>query len=425
MSKRIKKVYNTKLLYRYSLPLWFTIIFALIAIAGLAVSLFYNNLSFTMESTGRVNVTTLDVVLRLFNLRPYDSSNNIGLYYLLSEDVGPDGLPIGLLMQLKADEQFAVVGTLIYYIFLYAMPILAMLSAIFFVVVVIMILRMLVSGALTHWKGPFIMSLLGSIFGIIYFGGEIAFAILANNIYIPAFGWAETSIYAGLKFDWLWPSIYAGTMFIATVILGVIYNQGFYGKQFIPNKVFLENFIQQMNHGVGMKTTYTPQPIIINTGNGGYIQPQSVVANPVTNDNAKINDATPNNTNVQTITKIKYVNKPRYVPATDIPQDIKSIGGHAFAKNINLLIVNIPDGITALGPGAFANCVNIKQITLPKSVKEIGYNCFFNCASLEKIFYAGSKADWAKIKRGNNWLAKAKSQLVSCSDGLISVNPIR
>lgn len=108
-----------------------------------------------------------------------------------------------------------------------------------------------------------------------------------------------------------------------------------------------------------------------------------------------------------------------------IPLDTTNIGGHAYAENKQIQVANIPLAVTKLGPGAFANCVNLKVVSIPKSVVEIGENCFFNCASLERINYAGTKLEWSKIKRGSNWLARAKTTNVVCSDSTIVVDPYK
>ena len=112
-----------------------------------------------------------------------------------------------------------------------------------------------------------------------------------------------------------------------------------------------------------------------------------------------------------------------YEPANTLPENIDSIGGHAYAENQNLFYANIPNNIDKLGPGAFANCLKLKIVSIPTSVKEIGFNCFFNCVSLERINYAGTKEQWRHVKRGSNWLAKAKTSEVICTDGAIVVNP--
>ena len=126
---------------------------------------------------------------------------------------------------------------------------------------------------------------------------------------------------------------------------------------------------------------------------------------------------------VDHISKVHEVNKVKYTESTTLPPNLESIGGHAFSENQNLIVANIPLNITKLGAGAFANCLNLQVVSIPNSVNEIGFNCFFNCVELERINYAGTKAEWRKIKRGSNWLAKAKTTEVVCLDGTIIVNP--
>ena len=123
------------------------------------------------------------------------------------------------------------------------------------------------------------------------------------------------------------------------------------------------------------------------------------------------------------VTEVHEVTKVNYEPANVLPNNITSIGGHAFAENQHLVVANIPVGITKIGASAFANCLNLKVASIPSDVKEIGFNCFFNCISLERLNYAGTKEQWKHIKRGSNWLAKAKTTKVVCVDGAIVVNP--
>ena len=123
------------------------------------------------------------------------------------------------------------------------------------------------------------------------------------------------------------------------------------------------------------------------------------------------------------VTEVHNVTKVKYEPANTLPPNLTSIGGHAFAENQYLEIANVPLGITSLGGGAFANCLKLKVVSLPEDIKEIGFNCFFNCVSLERINFAGTKEQWRHIRRGSNWLAKAKTTQVVCIDGPIVVNP--
>ena len=113
------------------------------------------------------------------------------------------------------------------------------------------------------------------------------------------------------------------------------------------------------------------------------------------------------------------------VTRNTLPQGLTSIGGHAFARNTNLEIATISDGISELGIGAFSNCLKLKVVSMPKSLKKIGPNCFFNTPKLQRINYAGTKEDWRHICRGSNWLSKAGTTTVVCSDGAIAVNPYK
>ncbi len=126
---------------------------------------------------------------------------------------------------------------------------------------------------------------------------------------------------------------------------------------------------------------------------------------------------------IKPVIKVKEVTKVKYEPASTLPTSLSSIGGHAFSQNTSLVVAMIPRGIDSLGPGAFANCPKLKIVSIPTTVKQIGYNCFFNCYSLERINYGGTKEQWRHIIRGSNWLAKAKTTVVVCSDGPIIVNP--
>ena len=126
---------------------------------------------------------------------------------------------------------------------------------------------------------------------------------------------------------------------------------------------------------------------------------------------------------VSHVTEVHEVTKIKYESSKTLPPNLTSIGGHAFAENQALEIANIPLGIDKLGNGAFANCLAIKVVSLPESVREIGANCFFNCIELQRINYAGTKEQWRSVRRGSNWLAKAKTTEVVCNDGVVVVNP--
>lgn len=108
-----------------------------------------------------------------------------------------------------------------------------------------------------------------------------------------------------------------------------------------------------------------------------------------------------------------------------IPQDIKDIGNHAFAKNSKLQIANIPNGITTIGDSAFSNCINLELVTIPMTVKYIGYNCFFNTPKLKKIVYLGSRKQWQAIVKGSNYLMRSGVRVLVASDGRMYARVIK
>ena len=107
----------------------------------------------------------------------------------------------------------------------------------------------------------------------------------------------------------------------------------------------------------------------------------------------------------------------------DVPQNIRTVGDHAYAGDPALTRANIPEGVTALGSNAFANCRNLEIVTIPVTVTKIGPNCFYNTPHLKQIRYTGSKEDWRSIKRGGNWLVGAGTTTIVTANGAIVVNP--
>ena len=126
---------------------------------------------------------------------------------------------------------------------------------------------------------------------------------------------------------------------------------------------------------------------------------------------------------VEHVTKVHEVTKVNYEHSSTLPPNLTTIGGHAFAENQYLEIANIPPEVTKIGPSAFANCLKLQVVTIPNTVTEIGFNAFFNCINLERINFAGTKEEWKLIKRGSNWLTKAGTSEIVCTDGVVVVNP--
>lgn len=68
-----------------------------------------------------------------------------------------------------------------------------------------------------------------------------------------------------------------------------------------------------------------------------------------------------------------------------IPDNVESIGEHAFEGYKNLKSVRIPDGVTEIGECAFKGCSSIEEVGFPKKLEIIGEYAFKGCKKLEEI----------------------------------------
>lgn len=226
-------------------------------------------------------------------------------------------------------------------------------------------LEYLFRGKVTHFKLAFTISIFSDIVIAIW-----NLLSLATMIIFRLMG-------LGFEVGMFHNFIYTGSAIVGTILLAILYSSCFKNRVFVGDLGDLRHF----------------------EGNADV------------NENGELRYQT------------KEVVKVRYEPAKGLPPKISSIGGHAFAQNMNLEIAMIPNGIQTLGQGAFSNCGHLKIVSLPLSIKSIGFNCFWNCANLKRINYAGSKEQWRHVKRGSNWLTKAGTYTVVCNDGPIIVNP--
>ena len=81
-----------------------------------------------------------------------------------------------------------------------------------------------------------------------------------------------------------------------------------------------------------------------------------------------------------------------------IANSITTIGNSAFSYCSSLASVTIGNGVRSIGDDAFWGCLSLTSITIPDGVTSIGDYAFYNCPSLTDVYYAGSEADFAKIK---------------------------
>ncbi len=70
---------------------------------------------------------------------------------------------------------------------------------------------------------------------------------------------------------------------------------------------------------------------------------------------------------------------------TIIPNNIKSIGDHAFSERSDLIQVTIPNSVTTIGYAAFAHCSGLTSVTIGNNVTSIGDHAFNGCSSLSSL----------------------------------------
>ena len=102
-----------------------------------------------------------------------------------------------------------------------------------------------------------------------------------------------------------------------------------------------------------------------------------------------------------------------------LPGSIEYLGVSVFSSCSNLTEVTIEEGISFLSDSAFAGCVNLTSIYLPSTIEELENFAIQGCPRLT-IHYAGTKRDWAKIKKGIAVVDDRAS--IKCSDGVWGVH---
>lgn len=394
----------------------------------------------TVISSGEsiIQASGLDLIKNLLK-RPYELGNAIN--------------------DIAAKTQFPYFG-LIMKASLYGMFGFLALITIFGVIEVFMFLFYALTGRVVNPFAPVRLAWVIFAFTLVYAGLSFGLAVLLGKAYAACEGAPE---FVFLQFilgslpiignvagstvfliDFWWPVYYTFIALFAAIILSIIYVAAFKDKFYIGRAKRFGSGEQQVviNQQAAPATAYypasggtqiittAPQPAVMPSGQ----QPQVIVVNstpanaPMMGQPQPVVQVIGPSGQPQPVQQVVPGQEPAEVAAqalSVLPPDIKSIGGHAFSKNLDLKYADVPSGIKELGVGAFANCLNLEVVAIPKSVKRIRKNCFFNCTKLTRINYAGTKSEWRYIVRGANWLDRAGTRTVICSDGAIIVDPHR
>jgi len=213
------------------------------------------------------------------------------------------------------------------------------------------------------------------------------------------------------KFNCMYLYIFAGATCASAILSTVFYDV------FEKDKMYYKDALE-------LPPLTPTQPVAVNGGFQGYNGPQvQVIPYPFPMMQPQAQPQQPAPVAQEAPVEEERVETKSVAITHTLPEKLSSIGGHAFSQNQQLEIATIPNGIKEIGPSAFSNCPNLKIVSIPLTVKKIGYNAFFNCQKLARINYAGKKEEWKNIVRGSNWLTKAGTTTVVCSDGAIKVNP--
>ena len=105
-----------------------------------------------------------------------------------------------------------------------------------------------------------------------------------------------------------------------------------------------------------------------------------------------------------------------------IPAGVAVIRNSTFGECDNLICIELPEGLQTVGEHAFTGCFRLSSLRIPRSVTEIGPCAIADCAGLREIVFAGTKAEWDAIKKGEYWDVETGDYVIRCTDGEIPKN---
>ena len=97
-----------------------------------------------------------------------------------------------------------------------------------------------------------------------------------------------------------------------------------------------------------------------------------------------------------------------------LPTSVTKIGQLAFCECESLESILIPCKVVEIDCNAFYMCAALTSVAIPSSVKKIGGNAFSYCPKLKDVRYDGTKEQWGKLMKYENF---KDGVTIHCSDG--------
>ena len=93
-----------------------------------------------------------------------------------------------------------------------------------------------------------------------------------------------------------------------------------------------------------------------------------------------------------------------------------------FFADSQIKSIVIPDNIKSIGDHAFEWCDFLSQMTIPTSVVKIGSGAFYGNEGLKTITYKGTRDEWwHKIDFADDWDDECYIRKIKCTDGILSL----
>ncbi len=100
-----------------------------------------------------------------------------------------------------------------------------------------------------------------------------------------------------------------------------------------------------------------------------------------------------------------------------IPGSVQSIGAEAFAYCKAMKQVTLEEGVRQIERASFDGCTKLESVQLPLSLQVLPDFVFTHCTALRRVDYSGTVRQWQELEKGEDWSAYTSVSKIQCSDG--------